>query len=71
VSAIKSLHSRTFERLMHEYEQSLISSVTAGIPNSYAEYRQMVGELAGLANALRISELADYELSGDEPNVST
>jgi hypothetical protein len=69
MTAIKSQHTRSFERLAREYQDSLIASLAAGVPSDYATYRQIVGELQGVANALRLSEQADFELSGDEPNV--
>lgn len=66
MSAIKSQHSRVFEQLMIEHRQAIIDSLAGGIPNEYASYRQMVGIVQGLNDALRISEEADFKLSGDD-----
>ena len=66
--AIKSQHSRTFEQLMFAHQESLLASLAAGIPADYAAYRQIVGQLQGVTDALKISEQADYNLSGDEPD---
>lgn len=69
MTAIKSLHSRTFERLIAQQQAVLMASLVTGV-DDYATYRQIVGRLQGLDDALRISEQADYELSGDEPDAS-
>ena len=68
MSAIKSQHSRTFEQLISAHQEALLASLAAGVPNDYAAYRQIVGQLQGVADALRISEEADFKLSGDEPD---
>lgn len=38
---------------------------------SYADYKQLVGRLQGLADALKLSEQADFEISGDEPDAGS
>lgn len=68
MTAIKSQHSRVFERLMIEHREALVDALTGGIPHDYPSYRHMVGQVQGMNDALRISEEADFELSGDEPN---
>lgn len=67
MSAIKSQHSIKLERLCREYQEAIFASLAAGTPADYPAYRQLVGELQGIANALRLSEQADFELSGDAP----
>lgn len=69
MSAIKSQHSRVFEQLMQEYRERLVSALVDGTPEDHLVYRQLVGQLQGLADALKISEQADFNISGDEPNV--
>ena len=69
MTAIRSQHSRIFEQLMQEHREKLIEALAAGVPVDHLDYRQLVGRLQGIADALKISEQADFELSGDEPNV--
>jgi hypothetical protein len=66
MTAIKSHHSRTFERLMIEHRQALIDALVGGMLPDYAGYRQIVGQIQGVNDAMRISEEADFMLSGDE-----
>lgn len=68
MSGIKSQHSLQFERLVHERRELLRDALTAGTPADYPAYRQLVGQLQGLDDALKISEAADYNLSGAEPD---
>lgn len=68
MSAIKSQHTRVFDQLMHEHREKLIEGLIAGTPEDHLAYRQLVGRLQGLAEALAISEQADFNISGDEPN---
>lgn len=65
MTAIKSPHSKVFERLLREYQDSIIASMAAGTPADYPAYKQLVGQLQGVADAFRLSEQADYELSGE------
>jgi hypothetical protein len=69
VTAIRSQHTRVFEQLMHAHRETLIAALITGALDHLA-YRQLVGRLQGIADALRISEEADYKLSGEEPDVS-
>lgn len=66
MSAIKSQHSRIFEQLTNEQRTLLVDSLVAGTPADHAAYRQIVGRIQGLADALKLSEEADFKLSGDE-----
>lgn len=63
MAAIKSQHSRTFERLVAVQRQRLIDAILSGVPIDL--YREMVGEVRGLDAALKMSEEADFKLSGD------
>jgi hypothetical protein len=62
--AIKSQHSRILERLIFDRRQQLIEAVMAGsLPER--TYSELIGEARGLDVALRMSEEADFKLSGD------
>jgi hypothetical protein len=50
---------------------TLIASLLAAVPEDYAAFRQIVGRLQGLADALKLSEQADFNLSGEEPDGSS
>ena len=66
MTAIKSPHSRVFIELAFEYRKALEDAVLAGMPGDYAAYRHLVGQLQGINDALRLSESADFKLSGDD-----
>lgn len=68
MTAIKSQHSRVFEQLLAEHRKSLVESLAAGTPTDYASYRQIVGRIQGISEALSISEQADFNISGEEPD---
>lgn len=70
MSAIKSQHSNVLERLIKAQQADLLTSLGVGGPQDYAAYKQIVGRIEGLGDALRISEMADYEISGDVPDAS-
>lgn len=63
MAAIKSQHSRVFERLVAAYRQKLVDALIAG--HNADGYREYVGEIRGLDAALKMSEEADFKLSGD------
>jgi hypothetical protein len=67
MTAIRSQHSRILQRLIAEYRQTLLESLVTVTPNEVG-YRQIIGQVLGLDSALKLSEQADYELSGDEPD---
>ena len=64
MAAIKSQHSRVLERLIAAQKQKLVDSILSG-NLSHEFYREFVGEIRGLDNALKMSEEADFKLSGD------
>jgi hypothetical protein len=66
MTAIKSVHSRVFEKLVADHQRLLVESLVSGVPNDYATYRQMVGRIEGIREALSLSEEADFKISGDE-----
>lgn len=62
---IKSQHSRVFEQLVAEARVKLIDAmITGGQEDSYLH--EIIGAIRGLDDALRLSEEADFKLSGDE-----
>ena len=67
MTAFKSQHSRTFERLMGQQRQEVLESLAMGHETSM--YWRLVGQIQGFDDALKISEKADFEISGDEPDV--
>lgn len=69
MTAIKSQHSKAFEQLISQRLQILTEAIAGGLANDYAHYRDLVGQITGLSDALKISEAADFQLSGEEPNV--
>lgn len=66
MSAIKSHHSRVLEQLVAAHRADLLESLAAGVPPTYAHYRQYVGRIEGLADALKLSEEADFKLNGED-----
>lgn len=64
MSAIKSQHSRIFERLMVQQRQEVLESLAMGHETSM--YWRLVGQIQGIDDALKISEKADFEISGDD-----
>lgn len=68
MTAIKSQHSRIFERLLADHRLALIESLVEGVPPDHAAYRQIVGRIQGISDALKISQEADFNLSGEEPD---
>ena len=53
---------------MAERRQELLESLTLGHePNTYW---RLIGQIQGLEDAVKISQNADFKISGDEPNVS-
>jgi len=69
MTAIRSQHSRVFEQLLAEHRKALVESLAAGTPADYASYRQIVGRIQGISDALNISEQTDFNINGEEPDV--
>lgn len=62
---MKSPHSHAFEAMVNAYRERLIESMIQGVPADFPAYRQLVGELAGINEALKMSAEADAKLSGE------
>jgi hypothetical protein len=69
VTAIKSHQSRVFEQLVAAHRFKLMEAMAAGVPHE--TYTSLVGEVRGLDAALKLSEQADYQLSGEEPDADS
>lgn len=59
-----SRHGRLLEERIEEYILTLSSQLGSGAAVDYPAYRQAVGQLQGLRDALKISEDLDREISG-------
>ena len=60
---IRSLHARMLHDLLLERRQKIIEAIISGNAD-YAGYRQLVGEVQGIDDALKLSEDADVSISG-------
>ena len=52
---------------MGQQRQEVLESLAMGHETSM--YWRLVGQIQGFDDALKISEKADFEISGDEPDV--
>lgn len=68
MTAVRSHHAKVFAQLVAQRRADLLESLAGGYAIDFAAYRQRVGELQGLADALKLSEEADFNISGDEPD---
>lgn len=68
MTAIKSQHSRVFEQRLAEHRLALVESLATGVPADYPAYRQLVGRIQGIDDAVKISGDADFTISGEEPD---
>ena len=66
MTAIKSHHSHVFQQLVAHHRDALLEGLAIGVPTDYAIYRQHVGRIQGLDDALRLSEEADFKLNGED-----
>jgi hypothetical protein len=60
---MKSQHTRLFEQLVAERRQAHVEAMIAGS----TDVAGLIGRIRGLDEALKLSEEADFKLSGDEP----
>ncbi len=63
---IKSAHGRLLEQLIAARRAQLIDQFVSGACPDYASYRQCVGLIEGLDDALKLSDEADFKLNGDD-----
>lgn len=66
MTAIQSHHSRQLKQLIAGWRETLLNDLALGNCDDYATYRQCVGRLQGLDDALRLSEEADFKLNGED-----
>jgi hypothetical protein len=60
---IQSAHSRVLAQLIAEHRAKILDAVAQGVKRKL--YLQLVGQLQGLDDALRLSIEADSKLNGD------
>ena len=53
-----------FEQLVKEHRNKVVESILGGVGPDW--YRDLVGEIRGLDAALKLSEEADFKLSGEQ-----
>lgn len=62
---IKSAHSREFDKRLRELRDKIVGDLADGCAMDFAAYRQIVGRIEGMNDALAISEGVDQEMSGE------
>lgn len=65
--AVRSHHARVLAQLIAERRQLVLEALATGMPQQ--NYWQSVGQIQGLDDALKMSEEADYKLTGDVADV--
>lgn len=66
MTAIRSQHSRAFEVLALTRRQKLLEAMAVG--HLHDAYWTLVGQVRGLDEALALSEQADFQINGEEPD---
>lgn len=66
---IRSLHARTLLDLLLDRRQKVIDAIVSGA-NDYASYRQLVGEVQGIDDAIKLSEQADTDITNGGINAA-
>jgi hypothetical protein len=66
VTAIESQHSRVFRELVNKFRATLVNDLANGTPPDYPAYRQAVGRIEGLSDALKLSEESDFTINGGD-----
>jgi hypothetical protein len=64
MTAIRSNHARVLTQLIAERRQFVLESMSGGVKRKI--YHQLVGQLQGLDDALKLSEEADFKLNGED-----
>lgn len=62
---IKTAYSREFEKRLRELRAQLHEDLGNGCAMDFAAYRQIVGRMQGIDDALAISESVDKDMSGE------
>jgi hypothetical protein len=60
----ESRHGSILKRNIAEHRQKLLEDLGMSCAKDYGEYKQIVGRIQGLDEALGLSEAADREING-------
>ena len=61
---MESQHARILKRLLAERRQALLESLVSGTFVEPNWHKEVIGRINGLDEAVRLSDDADYEISG-------
>lgn len=61
---IESRHAVVFKRKLAEHRQVLLEGMAQMASADIGAYRQLSGQIQGLADALKLSDDADFEING-------
>lgn len=64
MTAIRSRHGELVVKKLNEWRDGIVASLAAGNAADYPTYRNLVGRIQGIDDALKIAEEADFELNG-------
>jgi hypothetical protein len=62
--SIESRHAIVLKQKIAEHRQTLLEALGNGAAADYGAYKQLAGQIQGLADALKLSDDADYEING-------
>lgn len=62
----ESNHARIFKKKLAERRQELLEAMATGYALDHGTYKQCVGQIQGLADAVKLSDDADYEINGGD-----
>ena len=62
---IKSAHSREFEKRLRELRDKIAADLAVGCAMDFPGYRQLVGRIQGMDDAIDISASVDRDMSGE------
>lgn len=62
--SLESRHAIIFKQKIAEHRQKLLETLGTGYAVDYGNYKQIVGQIQGLADAMKFSDDADYEING-------
>jgi hypothetical protein len=64
MTAIESQHGRLLKAKLAEHRLSLLEALATG--QDHETYTRVVGQVQGIADAVKISEQCDFELNGGQ-----
>lgn len=62
--SLESRHAIILKQKIVEHRQELLEMLAAGHVQDFGIYKQVVGQIQGLADAVKLSDDADYEING-------